>query len=426
MIKNLLSVHKVNLILVFLIVSGAYFRLFGNYFQQDEWHTFGHYIRLSHIHGLELLRTAMPTSLFGHFTPFSLFFKMALYSIFLLNAKAYFFVSILGHVVVSISIYFLIYYFLKNKTASLIGTLFFALNSGHDQAVTWIGAFESVQYSLLFSTVSIVSFEYYLNHNKSKYLLISSLSLLLAFLFKETAAPFYIAIAYLALTKEKKIKKLFSKAKYFLLTLAAYILVRISYVFFAASEASSVSNKPFELKYFFYNLTSLPLKILGRTVVPPQILESLSAKYLSMRPPEFGPWVDRSELVYDAILALAGLAVLCFFVYRSKKSRNKRFVGLGMIISLSVFLPLLPIKGPQIFIDSRHVYPATLGVAILISDSISTINLKVKKTVIFLSLILLVNLISLQNILSKYADDAKTTNTILAAELFGKTVLEYA
>ena len=167
-----MKINKLHLLvigLIILIVIAGYYQLPRSFFEQDEWHSFGYYNYLLSLNGLDFLGNALKSGPFAHFTPFSLFFKMGLYKLFGLNAAPYFLVSIFLHILVSLAVYMLILLFLKKQLPALFSAIFFAINSSHYQAVTWIGTFEGTELSTLFGIVALIFGFLYLEKNTKKY-----------------------------------------------------------------------------------------------------------------------------------------------------------------------------------------------------------------------------------------------------------------
>src|SRR5690606_18455889 len=98
-----------------------------------------------------------------------------------------FIVSIMLHSLGVISLYIFIHLLSKNRLASFLGALFFAINFSHNQAVTWLGTFEGVELATLFGLLSLILYLKYQKNKNSIYNISSYFLLLVSLLFKEIA-----------------------------------------------------------------------------------------------------------------------------------------------------------------------------------------------------------------------------------------------
>lgn len=367
-----LSQHLPFLLVIFLGVFLAYFGLQNSYFEQDEWHSFGNYNFLLSLKGAEFLGNMLVSDFPFHFAPLSLIFKMSLYRLFALNAAPYYLISIFLHSLVSISVYFLILMLTKKRLPAFLGALFFAFNSSHSQAVTWLGTFEGVEFSILFGSLSLISFLVYLQRKRLKFLLLASALLLIGLLFKETALTFLPVLALVIFFKTRG-KLRITSLIFGAVVVILYASLRFTYLLFGVQaipvSGIEASNKPALM--LIYNFLTSPVKILAQPFFPNDLLVYISNvtsspfniyHYLAR-----GPWVMENGFRYDLLTLPLGILLMGILWWVSQKSKDKTplFWGLGII--LFTILPLLALNRYLTYLDSRYLYPATLGLSIIIS-----------------------------------------------------------
>lgn len=372
--KNL-KYHLIPIILIFSITLFAFRDLPKAFFEQDEWHTFGHYIYLQSLSGGEFLANVFRSGPLSHFTPLSLFSKMGMYQLFGLNAYYYFLISIFLHVLVSLSVYFLLILLIKKRLPALLGALFFAVNSTHYQAVIWLGTFEGVLGATLFGLLSIICFIIYTKKKQIMFLYATFVFLLISLLFKEIALSFTVFMGFLFFMSSH-----LSKRKLFTLliaTVSLYFLLRFSYLIFGINPLLS-SPGQMEMKgiaySLLYNLLLIP-KLFSQITIPNDFLNFLSEKMVVYFE-QFGfelssPWVGLNELSYDAVSILAGLFLLIFFILVFIKNKEGKNIYLGLVLLVATILPLLLLRNFLVFLDSRFFYPGTIGVSIILGALIS-------------------------------------------------------
>lgn len=363
------------ILIIVLIVLLAYWKLPNAFFEQDEWHTFGYLINTSSLSGLNFWRQIIPGDLFVHFAPLALLTKAILFKIFFLQAKVYFLTSIIFHLSVSLTVYFFLKQVIKGRLASLAGAIFFAVNSSHNQAITWIGTYEGTQLACLFGLLSLIFLLAYLKDRISFKFILSLIFLLVALLFKETAFTFLMVYFLTVLWYGRR---LFTKKNLLIsfLVLIFYPILRIAN-FFIKGEALNLSVSGIGERwshYIFYNLLTSPLKIFSQIIIPQEILINIS-HYLTENMQGFlpvwkeGPWALSGAFIYDLITLFLGIIFILIILiyYRKSKKEGEKSLFFGFVIVFLTVIPLLIIKSYLIYWDSRYLYPASVGIAIFVS-----------------------------------------------------------
>ncbi len=357
--------------LIILAVAVSYSNLTGSFFEQDEWHSFGYYTYLSSLNGPEFFQTILKNDPLAHFTPLSLFFKMEFYRLFGLNSSAYFFASITFHILVSLTVYFLALKLTKKRLPAILGGVFFAINSSHYQAVTWLGTFEGAELSTFFGLLSILGFLIFLDMKKKIFLGLSMLSILIALLFKETALTFLLLLVVLIILKETGKSKAYTLLKLGG-TLLLYMLLRSSYLIFGSRGESVITQESSNTFLMTgYNVLTLPIKVFSQVLLPNEFMVDITNK--ATTPPGLyqyfgkGPWILENALRYDFLMIPVGLIICSVLFLISRRLSFKSPFYLGLLTIFFTLLPFLVLKKYLIYFDSRYLYTATVGFSLIIT-----------------------------------------------------------
>ncbi|KKR83033.1 MAG: hypothetical protein UU29_C0008G0142 [Candidatus Daviesbacteria bacterium GW2011_GWA2_40_9] len=350
---SLLRPHLLALTVIFLLTLMAYWELPQSFFQQDEWHTFGYYNYLLSLGKEEFIANVLRSGLLTHFTPLSLFFKMSLYQFFALNSSLYFVVSIILHIMVSITIYFFILMLVKKRLAATI--------------------------------------LFYFKKGKKKFFYISLSLILIALLFKETAVTFLIVLFGLILFKEKKgLKK--SSVFNLGLVVAFYIFLRFAYLLFKVgglSTSASQNTEDFGL-ILGYNIFTIPVKIFTQIFFPNDLLVYItnitSSPFGIYQYFAKGPWVIESGFRYDLLTLSLGLLIIALMWWINQKIKNRQPFYLGLVLILLIVVPFLLLKKYLLYFDSRYLYPATLGLSLIIGATVAYLKIRLQRLVAALML----------------------------------------
>lgn len=367
---------KGSLIAIFLIilaVSVSYSDLPASFFEQDEWHSFGYYNYLFSLNGPEFIKTVLKSGPLAHFTPLSLFFKIGFYQLFGLNSSAYFFASITFHMLASLAVYFLALQFLKKRLPAFLGGLFFAINSSHYQAVTWLGTFEGAELSTLFGILSLLGFLVFLDTKKKVLLNLSLFSILIALLFKETALTFLLLLTTLMIFKENGKNKIYALLKLGGVSLF-YILLRSSYLIFGPRGSEVVTSQETGKTFLMagYNILSLPIKVFPQILIPNELIVSITNKATTpldlYQRLGYGPWVLENALRYDLLMIPAGFVICLILFLIGKRLNHKLPLYTGLLTIVLTLLPFLILRKYLVYFDSRYLYTATVGFSLIIGS----------------------------------------------------------
>ncbi len=409
--KNLVKhILPVSILLVIVIVF--YSQIINSYFEQDEWHSFGHYIYVFSNSLSDALAIILKGGLLAHFTPLSLLTKSTIFNLFGLDEKPYFVVSILLHSTVVVSLYFFLLDLLKKKKSAFLGALFFALSASNHQAITWIGTFEGILGSTLFGILSLLTY-------KRRFWL-SLVFIFVSLLYRENALTFYGILIVSSIFIEKNLNRFLK-----LLSVAfMYLFLKFSYIFFGqASATTNLTSQPTDyLNNIVYNLATLPLKFISQIFVPQDVLIN-AANWLTPRLIEFLPdpnkiWVVSNDYSFELIALLLG-AIVTLLVFLTTR-KNTKILFLYFTFNLFSSLPLVITNKYLIYPDSRYFYTASIAASIYIGYLFSKFDNPKKffyKTIVvlFFALLVVTNVYYLQKTFEHLLSQAKIRKDIVYA-----------
>lgn len=279
-----------------------------------------------------------------------LYFSL-MYSIFWLNQTVYHSVSFILHFAVSVLIFFISKRILKNYFLSGVAAVLFLILSGYQEAVFWISS-TGFLFNAFFAFLSILSFIYWREKGKRRYLIISFISIICGLLFHElgVVAPLLV-IAYDMVFTDPSLRKLSKKTYLFLfLPILLYAILR----FFANSHWFSGD--------YSYSLFKLPFNILGNAIgyVGINILGPASMPfYEALR------MFTRSHILlafFISILIIVILFKVWIALIKKLTPDEKKIV---IFASLFFAISLLPFLGLG-NITSRYSYLSSFGIVLLL------------------------------------------------------------
>lgn len=384
------------ILLLALITIVTFYQLPQAYFEQDEWHSFGHYIYLNSLSPIDFLKNVFPGGELGHFTPLSLMLKMTMYKIWGLNATSYFYISILLHFFVGVAFYSLVYLLTSKKYIAFLGAVFFLVNNSHYQAVTWLGTFEGTQGATLFGLLSLTFYILYQQKGKFKFFVLSLITILFGLFFKETALGFVLVLITLILMA----KRLTNKKRlllYLFSILGLYLIFRLSLGYFSVHNQSAVvSGNRNIVDIIIYNQLVIPPKLFFQALLPLNIdaqLTNISSLMSSELSGFLGYPINISDnqLVIFAYFFMAIILCSLLLIIVKEKTEVKDLAIIGVLLIFFTSTPLLPIRKFSLFLDSRYLYPATLGMGMILATLIFSFkNSKYLRIIVFTLLTFLI------------------------------------
>lgn len=358
-----------------LIVLITYSQLINTFYQQDEWAFFGHALDsnlissiFSQYHFLEIIGgTGRPlaasiTFIFQYFLPFQpMPFLLFAITMQCLNSMLVF------QVVRKIS---------RSIFISFATGVFFATSSVSQQAVTWIAASSSALPSTFFSLLSILFYIYFLEKMQKKYLYLSSLNVLVAYFFRESAIVLVILLPFMYLLYSRKTISIYRLIKMhgilvFYFSLA--IVFRIFSLLFLASydnTAGFVTRAGYPIVKLIFNIVLHPYLSFSQFYIPPAYMWQVADFFGKINYPRvwntsLAPVVTETigssmiSFMFSTILlvVLAGT-----YIYDMK---NRKLIIFSLFFTFSSFLPYLFIDKTNAYLDSRYYYFGAIGAGIL-------------------------------------------------------------
>lgn len=284
-----------------------------------------------------------------------------MYSAFWLNQSFYHLISVSLHILASVLLFFVLWKIIKNYSLSIISAFLFLGLSGHHEAIFWISS-TGFLFNAVFTLLSLLFFIYWKEKKNKIYLTASLISIFLSLMFHEVGvvAPLLIISYDLIFSENFKIKKLFKKSYFVILSpLLPYLFLRL----IASSHWFSGD--------YSYNLVKLPFNLIGNLL-----------GYLSID--LFGPVSLRFyEILRDfsknyVLFLIPVFVFIIFAVYVLVKKtfnlldRNEQRI---ILFALAFFIiSLLPFLGLG-NITSRYSYLSSMGFVLLLAFFVKKIYL---------------------------------------------------
>ncbi|MEO8581114.1 MAG: hypothetical protein ABI425_00880 [Patescibacteria group bacterium] len=342
-----------------------------------------------------------------HITPIADMFFVIEFKIFGLNFIQYLVTSISVHIFTSIVLALLVFEMTRSKLTTLISTIFFAFNSIHSEAITWIMASLNTELAVFFGLASLLFLQKsFVQKKTNTYLFLGYLSLLFSLWSKETAVIFILAAAFLMWKNRSKLEKKFH-FKLFSIVLIIFLLTELvgrrAQIHFQSSIGtnSPLLYRVFDLYYeinpalLIFRCMSLFLKMLAQSIIPVKVISSLSIVLTDFQFPFFNQEKAVGGTTYvnfiqspmpEMISYILGLFVLFFILVSKKLQLNKLFtwgvaywfLGLLPILSILVGFPWLAYSP---YVGSRHFYHLMPGLALSVGIVVTSLAkwVKIKK-----------------------------------------------
>lgn len=356
----------------FLVILLTYREGLYIYFQQDEWHSFGWMLRAKESGALGMIKAAFSEAP----RPFSRGLFQLLFEVFGLNEIGYNLVALFVHALNSLLVYLLVFKLVRNKLLSFLSGFFFALNSTHLQAITWIGAATGTLFAAFFALLSIVIFSKYLLENKRKFYYWSIIFLIISLGFKETSLFLFLFLPVFAYSWVHRIKiSEFLKSHLLLLILGAgWILARFVPILTGGRKSpyltaeSSQGNFLFEL---IYNTIFYPLESLPQIFIHPQVMYKWVNDLTKVKFPSFaGDGLFEQTLgseYLSVILAFLIIGILVFVYLHTLKNRLKerKLLVIFTVFTLMSVLPYILLPKGTAYLESRNYYLIAVGGGVL-------------------------------------------------------------
>lgn len=355
----------------------AYFLLFIQYFQQDEWHGFGiilsygtKYITL----GKSAIELLLGDRVGARIITFGLF------NLFKLNTFPYGLFALIFHLANTSLIYLITKKLTKNSTVALLASFLFLINEVGNEAYSWFGTMTGSLTSVFFFLLSFVFFLKFIDTEKIKFVLLSTFLLWLSFLFKEVAGFAFIFYPILFLIYSKKKKNIKSLLKnhlsFFILGIIMLTYFAKTVLFIPGDRANYVNTGRSLIPSLTSNLMKYLAEGLIQTAIPNLYLFKLSDKLTQVINPNFpkdsldfliASQNINAEITIGLLLILAVVAI--FWLLRKVKlsSDLSKTLKISFFMSLLSFIPYVVINRSFSYLDSRYYYVSSIGISIFLA-----------------------------------------------------------
>lgn len=373
----MLSKKRLLLIVASFLPIVLYFKLFGGFFQQDEWYGYSQYVLHKDLTAEELLMYFITPSV-GHYTPLTIPVVHALFSFFGLNYQAFVLVSLVLHGVNLLLFLYLTKILFKNVICAVLATITFALLASHFQGTAWVIANISTHTASIFGLLSIIFFFKLLDTKKIRNLYISLTAFIVSLLFKEiTIGLFFLMTLAIFIFRSKTSFEYKRWMSLTTLVFVGYILVRLLLTLSPVQIKDTTVFATQSTPKLMYNVLTLPFKAISQSILPQGQIRALSETatlILSEKltgekgSPAYEIFVVKKSM--EIITLAISFSILIISLYVFARRRNEYYVkvgvfGLAWILLNSAVFSLAPEReGIISTIDSRYLYFVSMGTSV--------------------------------------------------------------
>lgn len=406
----------------------AYFLLFIQYFQQDEWHGFGIILGYGEKYitvGKSAIELILGDRVGARIITFNLF------NWFGLNTLPYGLFAASFHFLNTFLVYLLAKKLTKNSTIAFLASFLFLIQEVGNEAYSWFGTMAGSTTSVFFFLLSLVIFLKFIETKKILFAFLSTFLLWVSFLFKEVGAfafIFYPMLFILYSSKKENIKTaLKSNASLIVLGLIMLSYFAKTVIFIPGDRANYINTGGSFLPTIISHTIKYPTEGLIQTILPNEYLFKLSDKLtriinqnLSKDSLDFliASQNINAEITIVLLLIFSVFAIFWFIRKIKLSVYHQRTLKISLLITLLSFLPYIVINRSFSYMDSRYYYVASIGVSIFLATiifNLLTVNKKLLKIVGFsiLALYILIHESTLFSDLTLMADRSKERQSFL-------------
>jgi hypothetical protein len=352
------------ILIISILTIATYWGTWHGYFQQDEWSGFARVISAQEEGFRSLIRFSG-----SHFTPLSIVHVAILYAIFELHHTWYGVYSVFLHLINTCLLFILAQAMTKNKIASLLSAIVFAIAFTPQQAVTWYAASMAYLPGAFFALLGLIVFEKFLQFRKKSYLWLAIMCACISAGFRETGIALLPYFAY----RDRPIWKPIA------LTLIGYVALRFGPLAFTTSLTTSAPHATeFFLTDILYQKVTFILFYLPRFIIPIDIPIAI-AQFV------FG---STFRLAYDSILNIFYAITWATFLLCATRIPWTTHMKNAVLLVLLSLAPLTLLPRPFVM-ESRHFYPLSMGFALLVGHVVYQYIHKKVVIIFFLAIVAL-------------------------------------
>ncbi len=330
------------------------------------------------------------------------------------NPAGWYATSLFFHSTASILLFWLVFLISKNRTLSLVASLFFVASTSYNDVLTW-GSFNSYYPLLLiFFLSALVTFIKFKETQKTFFLFLSIAFVFIGFFVRETGVVIIPLITLFDivfsknLTKRKTIIFILKRQVPFYVTMVLFFIIRSSYG--GTPGDSADSNVKLQMRFvadgLYLEYAKATILTIGK-LIPPQIVPYALLNSFRELLSRFIP-LGIINTYFFSFLGFGILTGIALIWQRLKKSKDISRIFLFFIIWLgafSLFVSLAVPNTPEVlareyeYNTMRYRYFAFVGTSVLMACVISYF-LRNKKRALFLIIasIVLANILLLWRI----------------------------
>ncbi|MDO8658179.1 MAG: hypothetical protein Q7K55_05535 [Candidatus Levybacteria bacterium] len=424
---------KVKPLIILTILTGFIIfciLLLSQYFQQDEWHSFG----LIQSYGARYLTFDRPfwqlffTDRIAARSIMFLFFK-----IFEGSSLPFALLAIFTHTINTILVGYLAFKLTKNRIISFLSSIFFFTNSVGHQAYSWFGTLAGSSTNITFILISVIFYFIFIEKRKYIYLFLSLFFIWVSFLFKESGYFVFILypIAWILYSNKKSLKKFaLQNLPVFIYGFYVTVILAVNIVSLPSQRANYVASDTSGVLNLFRNATFYPLEGISQVFLPSQPVFATARiiaekMFLSVKPETWEFDLFYTTTIAEGVSVALSLLFILLFFYAFKKyiSKNRDlklfFIFSFLLLSLS-FLPYVVLDKFDAYLDSRYYYAAMIGASfifgILSLIFIQNAKSNLKKSMVLGAMLVLIfsHLFFLVNDLLTQAEIARERKNIIS------------
>lgn len=383
-------------LVITLAILAVYIPITKLFFQQDEWLGYGLYLVKGRgmilqntgglwgiILGQGRILTNVLLYLFHNFFPRNIL-PVAIFAIVL-------------HVSNSLLVFHLARKLFKNSLMAFLASLFFALNSVSQNAITWMAAAVNTLPSTTLILVSMIFYFKYLESDKTRWLITTFALAYVSIFFKETGIFLLLFLPVLSLVfKRYSLRKFLYTYWYFFLMSIVIVAFRLfQFKFMPHPDALFLTGSTSDYwgvllsRILFYPITSFSL-----VFIPPEPFLWFARLFTLV----YYPFPSSPGTILIAQTAVLDLLAVCFtfgtlvivglFLKYSPKLEKKYIVFFSTFLFAS-YLPYTVVSKSFSYLESRYYYLSSVAAGIILAWLLLSVYRKVKVFYIKLVIVLL-------------------------------------
>lgn len=373
-----LVLFGVSIVFLFLIIV-LYHQLPNTFYQQDEWQALGNFetggLRGAFsLYSLSLLDVLAGKGRFLA-TPFHYFFYH--YSPFQVAYASI--LAIVFHLLNSVLLFIIFKRLFKGIFFAILAVIFFVTASVASQSITWMAASTTTLLSSFFAFLSLLSYIYYLEKKKVKWVWITLLFFIFSFFIKESSIFLllvYPLIYFQFLGKKSNVKVAIKDHIPFFLYFILLVFAVFTSIFSEKDPSGLVvtaapdSKMRLILHLILYPFISFSQVFIGGEFVY-KMADSLGRLSYSRIWSEPYSVIVRETIAADfvSILLTVLLFIILFLICRVDKRLKKPIVW-GVVYTLLSFLPYAVLDKQTSYFESRYYYYAVVGGGVIFASII--------------------------------------------------------